>query len=144
MKFLNIIYVICIRITGWRTYAHAFSLKNTIGDLMKIPHTSAPGQLACLHGLRVGSILWVILGHTYMFHSSWPLVNYLSGSYSASLLAPVWIRKKWKFLVDRSAILRSTYFKWICRGGHFFPAEWTFDRLRALNGRQKRQEIQHC
>jgi hypothetical protein len=63
---------------------NAFSLKNTIGDLMKIPGSVAPGQLSCLHGLRVCSILWVMLAHTYMIHASWPLVNYLSGSFEAN------------------------------------------------------------
>jgi hypothetical protein len=48
---------------------------------MKIPQSPVPGQLACVNGIRVGSILWVMLGHTYMINGSWPLVNYLSGSY---------------------------------------------------------------
>jgi hypothetical protein len=71
-------------LTGWRICVNAFSLRNTFGDLMKIPQAPVPGQLACVNGIRVGSILWVMLGHTYMIHGSWPLVNYLSGSYEAT------------------------------------------------------------
>jgi len=84
---IKIICVIKIAIIiGWRICVNAFSLRNTISDLIKIPRTVAPGQLSCLHGLRVGSILWVMLGHTYMIHASWPLVNYLSGSFEANLI----------------------------------------------------------
>jgi hypothetical protein len=63
----------------------AFSLNNTFGDLIKIPQSPVPGQLACVNGIRVGSILWVMLGHTYMINGSWPLVNYLSGSYKVHI-----------------------------------------------------------
>jgi hypothetical protein len=63
---------------GWKIFINAFSLKTTGKDLLALPKAVAAGQLSCVHGIRVGSLLWMLLGHTYQFHNSWPVNNYLS------------------------------------------------------------------
>ncbi|XP_065345174.1 nose resistant to fluoxetine protein 6-like [Cloeon dipterum] len=64
--------------SGWKIFVKSFSLQTNVGDLVKLPSNPAPGQLSCLHGMRVISLMWVILGHTYMFAISFPVINYVS------------------------------------------------------------------
>jgi hypothetical protein len=130
---------------GWKIFVNAFSLKNTIGDLMKIPHTVAPGQLSCLHGIRVGSILWMMLGHAYMFESSWPIVNYVSYNLSASRLTTIFDTNFFTKISNlvHSAIFLSTTLERVPLSRHFFPSGRTVDLLRPLDGSEKGQEIQH-
>ncbi|XP_070576031.1 nose resistant to fluoxetine protein 6-like [Ptychodera flava] len=50
-------------------------------NVAKIMDTSQPKKaIRCLHGIRVLSMLWVILGHSFLWHSLVPLDNYITGS----------------------------------------------------------------
>ncbi|GFO24199.1 nose resistant to fluoxetine protein 6-like [Plakobranchus ocellatus] len=53
------------RMNGITKCLTSFSIYTNTQDVLKAEH--APGDLACLHGIRVISILWVILGHIYYF-----------------------------------------------------------------------------
>ncbi|KAH9525823.1 Nose resistant to fluoxetine protein 6 [Bulinus truncatus] len=41
----------------------AFSVKSNLADILKAKH--APGDIKCLHGIRVVTISWVVIGHSY-------------------------------------------------------------------------------
>jgi hypothetical protein len=51
----------------------AFSLTSTCRSLFNIH--KHPSDISCMHGLRVGSMLWIILGHRYMQEGFLPLTN---------------------------------------------------------------------
>ncbi|XP_059484131.1 uncharacterized protein LOC132201727 [Neocloeon triangulifer] len=55
----------------------AFSLRTNLRELFTLPKSAAPGQLTCLHGIRVISTWWVILLHCYMINISIPPINAL-------------------------------------------------------------------
>ncbi|XP_059474198.1 nose resistant to fluoxetine protein 6-like isoform X2 [Neocloeon triangulifer] len=57
----------------------AFSLRANLRDLFKLPTKSVPpGQLPCLHGLRVFSLCWVVLIHTQPVDYFNPHINFKS------------------------------------------------------------------
>lgn len=51
----------------------SFSLVTNTKRLLKT--TGDSGQISCLHGVRVVSMMWVIFGHTYHIASRMPSVN---------------------------------------------------------------------
>ncbi|XP_059481090.1 nose resistant to fluoxetine protein 6-like [Neocloeon triangulifer] len=77
---------------GWKILIKSFSLQTNLGDLVKLPTTHAPGQLGCLHGIRVMSLMWVAFGHYFLFHTAWPTTNYVSQTLAARMrwsMAPI-------------------------------------------------------
>ncbi|XP_065346672.1 nose resistant to fluoxetine protein 6-like [Cloeon dipterum] len=53
----------------------SFSLRTNLRNLFTLPKSVAPGQLACLHGIRVVSTWWIILLHCYMINAYLPHIN---------------------------------------------------------------------
>ena len=74
------IYVcLCFANSGSRAMHRAadllrcFSVPRKLSIILAATHK--PGTIPCLHGLRVLSMFWVILGHTYV----WPLMMFEEG-----------------------------------------------------------------
>ncbi|XP_065346673.1 nose resistant to fluoxetine protein 6-like [Cloeon dipterum] len=65
----------------------SFSLRTNLRNLFTLPKTVVPGQLACLHGIRVVSTWWIILLHCYMINSFLPHINAYSHMWS---MAPIY------------------------------------------------------
>ncbi|PSN40341.1 hypothetical protein C0J52_17059 [Blattella germanica] len=57
---------------------------------------SNPDSISVLHGVRVFSIIWVVMGHSYEFHSYLPQINYLYGLETI---------RKWRLLYITNAVL---------------------------------------
>ncbi|XP_065348117.1 nose resistant to fluoxetine protein 6-like [Cloeon dipterum] len=53
----------------------AFSLRTNLRNLYTLPKSAAPGQLTCLHGIRVFSTWWIILIHCFTSYVFLPHIN---------------------------------------------------------------------
>lgn len=57
----------------------AFSVYTNGKKIMKTTSTQDSGQILCFNGVKVISMLWVILGHRYSFLASIGLINLSDG-----------------------------------------------------------------
>jgi len=74
----------------------AFSLRSNLKQVFHISRKTVPGQVPCLHGLRVFSIAWVVLGHRYeTFSYGMPHIN----SFEALQVRLLFLRDNYQILM---------------------------------------------
>ncbi|KAF2881929.1 hypothetical protein ILUMI_24244 [Ignelater luminosus] len=89
-----------IQIKPAHPFLTAFSL---ITNTKKLLHTTSDsGQISCLHGIRVISMMWVILGHRYTKTNMMPMVN--------RLITFEWFLKKENMIVLGATVSVDSFF----------------------------------
>ncbi|KAF2898405.1 hypothetical protein ILUMI_07770 [Ignelater luminosus] len=89
-----------IKLKPAHPFLTAFSLITNTKKLLQT--TSGSGQISCLHGIRVISMMWVIFGHRYAISSTMPIVN------PASMLE--WFLNKENMIVLGGTVSVDTFF----------------------------------
>ncbi|KAH8373858.1 nose resistant to fluoxetine protein 6 [Drosophila serrata] len=80
----------------------AFSLRQNLPQLLKTSSTPSPRIIPCLHGIRCLTIIWIILGHGYMYLLLAPTVN--------SLEIVAWARTPFSMVLQSGSISVDTFF----------------------------------
>lgn len=53
----------------------AFSVYSNGMKLLSYKEVKSPGMMNCLHGIRVISTQWVVIGHTFVMYITLPIRN---------------------------------------------------------------------
>ncbi|XP_017034569.1 nose resistant to fluoxetine protein 6 [Drosophila kikkawai] len=80
----------------------AFSLRQNLPQLLTTSSTPSPRLIPCLHGIRCLTIIWIILGHGYMYLLLAPTVN--------SLEIVAWARTPFSMVMQSGAVSVDTFF----------------------------------
>lgn len=80
----------------------SFSLRQNLPQLLRTSDTPSPRVIPCLHGIRCLTIIWIILGHGYMYLLLAPTIN--------SLEIVAWARTPFSMVMQSGAISVDTFF----------------------------------